>query len=178
MVEMLAYNIYIVRYSIYNVFKEVRLWHNPLIKDAELKGLKRKSTCAQHKHFRRNRGLGMIEVIVNKDDQTMQYSEEDLNLLYEKSLEFGEHWRRPLTEWAQELWQEWDKEKQAEISRYIKTVRSEIEEYINDKYDWKAEKLTESEEEIKSWIKCQYKWMSRANIAHGYSQGRYYAWHG
>jgi len=102
----------------------------------------------------------------------------DLNLLYDKSLEFGKHWLRPLVEWARELWPQRDIEKQTEISQYIEKVRDEINEYIYDKYDRSVDKLTVSDENVKTWIRKNYPWMSEENISHAYSQGMYYAWRG
>jgi|GEM_PF-463433 len=106
------------------------------------------------------------------------FDNRDLNLLYDKSLEFGEHWLRPLAEWARELWPEWDIEKQAEISRYIEKARKEINDYINANYDLSPDKSTISREEIKNWIRKNYPWMTEENVSRGYSQGMYYAWHG
>lgn len=108
----------------------------------------------------------------------MQYSDDELNLLYAKSLEWGEHRLRPIIKWAQKLWPEWDAEKQAEISDYINAVCSKINDHIDSTYDRKAEKFTESGEQCDSWIKSQYPWMTSENIGHGKWQGMYYAWHG
>ena len=101
-----------------------------------------------------------------------------MNLLYSKALEFGEHWLRPLIEWAQELWSDWDRERQIEISEYVKTVRSEINEYIASQYNYKIGALSVPDENVKKWIKQNYPWMTEENIIRGFSQGMYYAWRG
>jgi hypothetical protein len=107
-----------------------------------------------------------------------QYSDDDLKKLFNVSLEFGEHWCRPIIEWARKLWPGWDSGKQMEISNYISSVRNNIEKYILDRYDYKKGQLTVSEEQVKGWITQNYPWMSSENVTHAYSQGMYYAWHG
>ena len=102
------------------------------------------------------------------------FEKEDLNLLYECALEWGEHWLRPLIEWAKELFPEWDEEKQIEICAYIDSVRDEINDYISDRYDQEKH----PKENVKNWIKQKFPWMTDDLVARGYSQGMYYAWHG
>jgi hypothetical protein len=108
----------------------------------------------------------------------MRFSDDDLNLLYDASLEFGAHYNRPLIEWTREFWPDRNEETRDNISRRIATVRAEINNYISDQYDYKAGKLTVSEKQVKNWIKQHYPWMTPENIAHGYSQGMYFALRG
>jgi hypothetical protein len=96
---------------------------------------------------------------------------DDLNLLYHASLEFGENWLRPLTEWAAELFPEMGAAERGEISAYIEHTRGEIENYV-------AEHCPAARESVKRWIHKQYPWMDEDNVSRGYSQGMYYAWHG
>jgi hypothetical protein len=96
-----------------------------------------------------------------------------LNLLYHASLEFGENFRRPLKEWSGELFPEMGAKERAEISAYIETVRSEIEDYVAEQYP-----LQTTQESVLRWIHERYPWMDQDNAMRGFSQGMYFAWHG
>ena len=101
----------------------------------------------------------------------------DLNIIYDASLEFGENWRRPITELTRERLPNIDESLLLEMSNYIEEVREDIEQLVYDNYaDIIAKKI--SEKEVKDKILGSYPWMNNENVNHGFSQGMYYAWHG
>jgi hypothetical protein len=105
-------------------------------------------------------------------------SQENLNLLYDCALEFGEHWMRPVIEWVRELLPDLETEKQVEIAVYVEGVREAVNDFIAGQYDYRSSAMRITDEKIKEWIRTRYPWMSQANISHGLSQGKYYAWRG
>ena len=100
-----------------------------------------------------------------------------LNILYEAALEFGINWRRPLKELASERLPNLQQSDREELCLSVGKAREAIEKYVENHYEYKKG-LTVPEEEAFLWIKQNYPWMSRRNIARGISQGLYYAWHG
>jgi hypothetical protein len=102
---------------------------------------------------------------------------ENLNILFDAALEFGEHWRRPLLEWARELLPELDASRQEGVSRYIEQVRDEIEDYVAARYNESAPEQMAAEE-IRVWIRGSFPWMTEDNVRRAHSQAMYYAWHG
>ncbi len=112
------------------------------------------------------------------DTISSQSRQINLNILFDASLEFGSNWMRPIKELAQERLPELTEEESSEISLYIEQVRSDINGFISDKYDYRIQNTVIAAAEIKQWIKENYTWMNKKNISHAYSQGMYYAWHG
>ena len=104
------------------------------------------------------------------------YDDDDLNLLFDAALEWGENLGRPLIEWTREYWPEWDGATQTTVAAYIDSVRSAIKSYIWDAY--KSTDGTVQKVQIMEWIVSQYPWMTTDNAAHAYSQGMFYAWYG
>lgn len=58
--------------------------------------------------------------------EIIDFKPDDLNLLYAASLEFGENWRRPLLQWAQELFSKEDEKFHGTIAEYIGAIRTKI----------------------------------------------------
>lgn len=96
-----------------------------------------------------------------------------LNEVYRKALEWGENWRRPIQSIVEETIEETGEAEKQKIAEYIKTVRSDIEEYIYYRYqDFKLEIDYKS---LYAWIQNKYPWIDNDNLKHAVSQGIYYA---
>ena len=95
-----------------------------------------------------------------------------LNEVYRKALEWGENWRRPIQSIVEETIEETGEAEKQKIAEYIKTVRSDIEEYIYYRYqDFKLEIDYKS---LYAWIQNKYPWIDNDNLKHAVSQGIYY----
>lgn len=106
-------------------------------------------------------------------------NEEILNMVYSASLEFGEHFHRPVIEIVEELYPRIDSDEKTSIAEYIEQTRDTIEQYFYDGYDCGNENANkELQRRGKQWIKNKYSWMNCENVDRAASQGMYYAWHG
>lgn len=96
-----------------------------------------------------------------------------LNEVYRKALEWGENWRRPIQSIVEEIIEETGEVEKQKIAEYIKTVRSDIEEYIY--YIYQDFKLEIDYKSLYAWIQNKYPWIDNENMKHAVSQGIYYA---
>jgi hypothetical protein len=104
---------------------------------------------------------------------------EDLNVLYDAALEFGENWRRPVDELAAERLPHLDEDDRAVLVGLVTACRQQVETHIEEVYavhgdDWPSD----VEPAVREWILDRFPWMTEANLSHAISQGVYYAWHG
>jgi hypothetical protein len=103
----------------------------------------------------------------------------DLNVLYDASLEFGENWRRPISELAAERVPHLDPEDRASLVGLVETCRREVEAHIEEVYGVHGDSWpSDVEPAVRAWILQRFPWMSEANLSHAISQGVSYAWHG
>lgn len=109
------------------------------------------------------------EKVVNKPPMTI--SDDILNAIYKKSLEWGENWRRPIDTIIKEVAGNISSEEQISISEYVDEVRSDIEDYIYHEYSTSDDTYGNMYE----WIAKKYPWINEENIKHAISQGIYYA---
>lgn len=109
------------------------------------------------------------EKVVNKPPMTI--SDDILNAIYKKSLEWGENWRRPIDAIIKEVAVNISSEEQISISEYVDEVRSDIEDYIYHEYSTSDDTYGN----IYEWIVRKYPWINEENIKHAISQGIYYA---
>jgi hypothetical protein len=104
---------------------------------------------------------------------------EDLNVLYDAALEFGENWRRPLVELASERLPHLTAQQRDDLAEIVSTCRADIEEHVAELYETYGDLWPDrAKREARDWIVDHFPWMNDANIDHGISQGVYYAWHG
>ena len=106
-------------------------------------------------------------------------SPEDLNVLYDAALEFGENFRRPVVELAAERLPHLEAEEQGELARLVTSCRAAVEEHIAEVYETYGDQWPDSAKlDAHDWIAESFPWMTDDNISHGISQGVYFAWHG
>ena len=105
----------------------------------------------------------------------MDKDKEIMNTVYQKSLEFGENYRRPIMDIINESYPELSDTDKKRLERYITEVRTDIEQYFSDRSeqhhaffdDWVSFKG-------KVWIHKNYPWMNAENINHAISQAIYF----
>lgn len=105
---------------------------------------------------------------------------DDLNILYEASIEWGKHYDRDLEEWSKELFPKMSTEARAEIAAYIGTVKEEIYDYIWKNYTFDEVNTNGNQVQagVKEWIRSGYPWMNEENIANVTNKGMYWVWKG
>ena len=109
----------------------------------------------------------------------LAFKDSVLNDLYNASLQFGENWRKPIIELAEELYPNMPPIEQKELACYIKDTRDNIEKYIYDGYYNTYKDDTEMlRKKTSLYIENEYPWMNSYNVEHAISQGIYYAWRG
>jgi hypothetical protein len=104
---------------------------------------------------------------------------EDLNVLYDAALEFGENFRRPVVELAAERLPHLPPEERERLAGAVTQCRADVEDHIVGMYATYGDSWPDhAKDEAHDWIAEHFPWMSEENISHGISQGVYFAWHG
>jgi hypothetical protein len=107
------------------------------------------------------------------------HSPEDLNVLYDAALEFGENFRRPVVELAAERLPLLPTDVRSELADLVERTRTEVELHIEGEYARYGDAWPdEAKVAVHDWITDQYPWMDERNVSHAISQGVYFAWHG
>ena len=107
------------------------------------------------------------------------YSPEDLNVLYDAALEFGENFRRPIVELAAERLPQLSSDVRLDMADLLERARREIELHIEHEYAKYGDAWPdEAKVAVHDWITDYYPWMDERNVSHAISQGVYFAWHG
>jgi len=104
---------------------------------------------------------------------------DDLNVLYDASLEFGENWRRPIAELAVQRLPHIGPDDRAVLVDAVERCRRDVESRVEEQYNRYGDSWpSDAEPEVRQWVTERYPWMSEQNLSHAIAQGVYYAWHG
>lgn len=106
------------------------------------------------------------------------FTDDELNVVYDASLEFGSDWRRPVAQLAAERLPGRSPEFYESIARAVASCRSEVESHVAHEHRRLQGTWTSQDEvAVDEWLSERFPWMSRGNRRRGLRQGQYYAHH-
>lgn len=107
-----------------------------------------------------------------------KFSDDELNVVYDASLEFGKNWLRPVAELAAQRLPGRSPEFYAAVAGVVEACRSEVEQHVAQEHRRLNGKWSRRDAAaVDAWMSGRFPWMNGRNRKRALSQGQYYAHH-